>query len=44
MSDTSIQQDAQTYYCHVFMVVTTSNTKMSRVRGSVTYNNGFWIG
>jgi hypothetical protein len=25
------------------MVVTTSDTKMSRVRVSVTKNNGFWI-
>jgi hypothetical protein len=31
-------------YCHVSMVVTTSDTKMSRVRSSMTNNNGFRIG
>jgi hypothetical protein len=30
--------------CHVFVVVTTSDTKLSRVRGSVTKNNGSGIG
>jgi hypothetical protein len=32
------------WICHEFMVVTTSGTKMSSVRGSVTNNNWFWIG
>jgi hypothetical protein len=31
-------------YYHKFIVVTTSDTKMSLVRGSVTNNNGFRIG
>jgi hypothetical protein len=31
-------------YYHVLMIVITSDTKIPRVWGSVTNNNGFWIG
>jgi hypothetical protein len=40
----SIKSDQFWLHCHKFTIVTTADTKLSRIGVSVTNNNRFWIG